>query len=72
MNREEKNLNNFLESSDRCVANSFECDNVYYYMAMALVVMKPENWAINKVKFLQRLILTTQARISNVIADKTK
>jgi len=72
VNREEKNLNNFLESSDRCVSNSFECDNVYYYMAMALVAMKPENWAINKVKFLQRLILTTHARTVNVLSDKSK
>ena len=36
--REEKN---FLEATEKLVSNSFEFDNLFYYLAMSLVIMKP-------------------------------
>jgi hypothetical protein len=32
---------------------------------MALVIMKPSEWKVNRVKFLQRILLTTHARLVN-------
>jgi hypothetical protein len=71
--REERNLATFLEASEKLVSNSFECDNVFYYLAMSLVVMKPADWQANKVKFLQRILLTAHARLVNTpSSDKQK
>jgi E3 ubiquitin-protein ligase UBR4 len=66
VSREEKNMKNFLEASEKLVSNSFECDNAFYYLAMALVIMKPAEWAQQKVKYLQRLLLTVHTRLVNV------
>jgi hypothetical protein len=71
--REEKNMTNFLEASEKLVSNSFECDNVFYYLAMSLVIMKPSNWISNKLKFLQRILLTVHSRLVNTPAlDKQR
>jgi len=71
--REERNLNSFLESSEKLVQNSFECDNVFYYISMALVIMKPTDWKSNRVKFLQRILFTAHSRLVNTpSSDKQK
>lgn len=41
-------------------------------MALSLVVMKPTDWATNKLKFFQRVILTAHARTVNNGPDKHK
>ena len=64
--REEKNLKNFLEATEKLVSNSFECDNVFYYLAMSLVIMKPADWALNKTKFLRRILFTVHTRLVNI------
>jgi len=64
--REEKNLKNFLDATEKLVSNSFECDNVFYYLAMSLVIMKPADWATSKTKFLQRILLTVHTRLVNI------
>lgn len=71
--KEEKNLTNFLDASERIISNSFECENVFYYLAMALVIMKPTDWKTNRIKFVQRLLVTVHARQVNTPAtDKQK
>ena len=71
--KEEKNLTNFLDASERIISNAFECENVFYYMAMALVIMKPADWKANRVKFVQRLLVTVHTRLVNTpAADKQK
>jgi len=73
VSREERNLANFLDTSEKLIQNSFECDNVFYYLSMALVIMKPSDWKQNRLKFLQRILLTTHARIVNTpSSDKQK
>jgi E3 ubiquitin-protein ligase UBR4 len=64
ISREEKNLSNYLEASEK-VSNSFECENVFYYITLSLIIMKPSNWTESRIKFVQRLVLTTHARLVN-------
>ncbi|CAF0999945.1 unnamed protein product [Brachionus calyciflorus] len=71
--REERNLNNFLEQTENLIQNSFECDNVFYYLALALCILKPLDWKANRLKFLKRVLLTCHSRLVNTpTGDKLK
>ena len=65
MAREEKNMQAFMDATEKLVSNSFECDNVFYYLSMSLIVMPPAEWLKNRIKFMHRILLTAHARIVN-------
>jgi len=65
VSREEKNLQQFLDAADKLVSSSFECDNVFFYLAMSLVITRPSDWKQARSKFLARTLLTAHARLVN-------
>lgn len=73
VSREERYMTQFLEASEKVISNSFECDNVFYYLSMALCIMRPSDWKLNRVKFLKRILLIAHTRLVNTPAlDKQK
>ncbi|RMZ99744.1 E3 ubiquitin- ligase UBR4-like [Brachionus plicatilis] len=71
--KEEQNVAGYLAHTDKLVQNSFECDNVFYYMSLSLCVMRADEWKAKRVEFLQRAVCTVHARLVNGAGgDKTK
>ncbi|KAL4218587.1 perineurial glial growth [Mactra antiquata] len=70
--REDKNLNNFLESpKDKWLENCFETESPMYWSVMATHLYSPEKWKSTRKKFLERLIIVAHVRNTVTIGAKT-
>lgn len=65
VSREERNITTFLDATEKIISNSFECDNVFFYLSMSLIVMKPVDWKVNRLKFMHRVLLIAHTRLVN-------
>ncbi|XP_052789588.1 E3 ubiquitin-protein ligase UBR4-like isoform X2 [Mya arenaria] len=69
--REDKNLNNFIESPrDKWIESCFENEGSQYWSVMAVHLMSPDRWKSQRPKFLERLLVT--AHVRNTVAKGEK
>ncbi|XP_060573171.1 E3 ubiquitin-protein ligase UBR4-like [Ruditapes philippinarum] len=69
--REDKNLNNFLESArDKWLENCFETESPMYWCVVATHLYSPEKWKSIRVKFLERLVVVAHVRSTVTIGSK--
>ena len=61
--KEFNNLALFLENeSEKCITSSYELDGPVFFLVSSIFLMSGEEWSLNKIKFLRRVIITGHAR----------